>query len=357
MLTKATIKSYHQDIPTAVTHTPSTNLQAHESYNQRHISECHAYAFCEFPSSRRLQSGHTGSCYTYTVDEPPSSRKLQSKTYQLVSHIYWLQNFKLTRTTVKTYQQPRLNAKMGLINKKTTPPSPAPASASKKMPCSIADLQQNKSVWYKIHVLIYDLRHFHEADMSYDRLAQVADRSYIDAPYFTPKEAEMVRNTRVRGKKTLEMVVEKTLMEGLEKWKKGSVESGDCAARDLAPVLERLFGIDPMRLDRDTMFLALMGAYGLRSIRSTAFSYPSPREHIQLGATHDPVGCSRNIAVSSTDEIRYTIQLEIRQRISNQEILEEIDNLTVHVPQARSAYNHTRLSTSVQRFSGHVINR
>ena len=122
---------------------------------------------------------------------------------------------------------------------------------------SIQDLKESPRVWYKIHVLMYDLRSFQANTVSRDRIETVIDPSYIGSPYFTDTEAAMVKGLQVSGSKgssTLEEVIEETLKERLQRRMKKRVESEDfrvCVAHDVAPILERVLGVKEKDLMRD----------------------------------------------------------------------------------------------------------
>ncbi|KAL2004713.1 hypothetical protein VTN00DRAFT_3241 [Thermoascus crustaceus] len=109
--------------------------------------------------------------------------------------------------------------------------------------------------------------------------------SYIGPPYFSPSEAEALRNMLVpiipvfypgsqnknlsmKETKTLTLadLISSTLSERLQCRLKKRLESSDfrvCAAHDLAPVFERAFGVDPKVLDKDEEFLRLLDTGGL----------------------------------------------------------------------------------------------
>lgn len=97
-------------------------------------------------------------------------------------------------------------------------------------------------------MLLFDLRHYSERADSAERLERVIDPSYIGPPYFEPEEAETIKNTVVHNEKKLSQVIEESLAGRLDRRAKKRVDSGDfrvCAAHDLAPVLEKMLGIDP----------------------------------------------------------------------------------------------------------------
>ncbi|PMD60577.1 uncharacterized protein K444DRAFT_386229 [Hyaloscypha bicolor E] len=48
-------------------------------------------------------------------------------------------------------------------------------------------------LWYKIHVLIFDLRSYQTNTGSRDRLEIIVDPSYIGSPYFTSCEVAIIK--------------------------------------------------------------------------------------------------------------------------------------------------------------------
>jgi hypothetical protein len=92
---------------------------------------------------------------------------------------------------------------------------------------TLLDLQTNRTLWYKVHVFVYDLRNFREIPTSQERLDRIVDASYIGTPYFTDDEAQLLKATIVQDDKNLEQVIEETLKERLEKRIKKRVESGE----------------------------------------------------------------------------------------------------------------------------------
>ena len=134
-----------------------------------------------------------------------------------------------------------------------------------KTNCWAEDLQKNERLWHKILVFLYDLRHFSERDDSRSRLELVIDASYISAPYFEPAEVRTLKSMVINdsGQK-LEQLIQETLDEKLSRRKR--VESADyrvCAAHDLAPVFERVFGVKPKDLQKDKKFVKTLSTNGL----------------------------------------------------------------------------------------------
>ena len=132
---------------------------------------------------------------------------------------------------------------------------------------SLAELKLDRNLCYKIHVLLYDLRHFDQTNFSRYRLETVVDPSYLGEPYFSQDEAEKIKGARPNdGDKTMSALIQEKLHERLERRMKKRVESGDyrvCAAYDVAPILEKALSIKPKDLERDQAFLDAMSANGL----------------------------------------------------------------------------------------------
>jgi hypothetical protein len=78
---------------------------------------------------------------------------------------------------------------------------------------TIQDLRANRMLWYKIHVFVYDLRHFQES-ASQARLDDIVDCSYLCLPYFSADEVAQLKATTVHNDtKKLEDVIQETLNE------------------------------------------------------------------------------------------------------------------------------------------------
>lgn len=68
----------------------------------------------------------------------------------------------------------------------------------------------DSNVWYQIHVLLYDLRHFEQTNVSQSRLETVVDPSYLGEPYFNQDEAEKIKGACLDGGKTMSALIEET---------------------------------------------------------------------------------------------------------------------------------------------------
>ncbi|KAL5348573.1 hypothetical protein ACLOAV_005990 [Pseudogymnoascus australis] len=128
---------------------------------------------------------------------------------------------------------------------------------------SVEELKAQPYLWYKIHVLLYDLRNFQENSQSQERLDTVLDISYIGMPYFDQVEAQQLKACTVdaMNSKTLETLIKDTLGERLERRMKKRVDSGDyrvCAAHDISLLFEKTFSIKPKYLQTNIEFLTLL---------------------------------------------------------------------------------------------------
>lgn len=129
-------------------------------------------------------------------------------------------------------------------------------------------MKDNLRIWYKLHVLTCDLRSYQANTVSRDRLETVIDPSYIGSLYFTDTEAAIVKWLQVSGSKgssTLKEVIEKILKERLERRIKKRIKSRDfrvCAGHYIAPVLERVLGVEEKDLVRHKEFLGLVEKWG-----------------------------------------------------------------------------------------------
>ncbi|RAK95623.1 uncharacterized protein BO80DRAFT_469240 [Aspergillus ibericus CBS 121593] len=131
---------------------------------------------------------------------------------------------------------------------------------------SLKDPSASSTLWYRIHVLIFDLQNFNTPS-SNKRLEKVVDPSFVGKPYFSPEEADKIKQTVVDANgKTFSQMVEEALNERLERRQKKRVESGDfrvCAAHDLAPIMGRALGIDLKQMEKDKEFATLAETKGL----------------------------------------------------------------------------------------------
>ncbi|KDB21303.1 hypothetical protein H109_06778 [Trichophyton interdigitale MR816] len=131
---------------------------------------------------------------------------------------------------------------------------------------SVADIQSRRSLWYRLHVYVYDLYNFRT-----DRLDSVVDITYLGKPYFNQEEVELLKNTtsNTSGSKgeTLAQKIESTLDERLNRRIKKRIESSDfrvCATHDLTPIFEAIFNIPPKKIAKNFVLVSLISSRGLR---------------------------------------------------------------------------------------------
>jgi hypothetical protein len=140
---------------------------------------------------------------------------------------------------------------------------------------SLSDLKDatiSPTLWYRLHVLVFDLQHFNQRADSKERLESVIDPSYIGTRYFNPEEAVAIKNTTIKenmkGRQTLSPVIEEELQSRLDRRIEKRINTGDfrvCTAHDLAPVIGSMLRIDFKRLEKSEQFLNLLNTRGLNS--------------------------------------------------------------------------------------------
>lgn len=154
--------------------------------------------------------------------------------------------------------------------KSTTPPTTTKPEATVDMAAKHTASNKHdalvtapNNLWYRLHALIFDLRHFRDKEGSVARLSTVIDSLYIGAPYFTASEADLIKSTITDGT-PLSSIIENTMQEKLKRRKRTEAQDfRPCAAHDLAPLLERAFDIKHKRLDKSKHFQDLLRTSGL----------------------------------------------------------------------------------------------
>jgi hypothetical protein len=58
---------------------------------------------------------------------------------------------------------------------------------------TVSSLREDENLWYKVRVLIYDLRNMDKDHASEQRTLCTTDELYISAPYFIPAEASRIK--------------------------------------------------------------------------------------------------------------------------------------------------------------------
>ena len=158
---------------------------------------------------------------------------------------------------------------------------------------TLSDLKQNAQVWYKIHVLLYDICNIATDHSSEMRTLSTTDELYISSPYFTPSESALIKATVIEYKEAVPntddpnkievqtdqdgdadaVVVRKTIEEAIKERLSGFFDkrraSGDarpCGPHDMAPVYESIFGISRSEL-QDERFLSRLRRSGLGGLQ------------------------------------------------------------------------------------------
>lgn len=166
---------------------------------------------------------------------------------------------------------------------------------------TLSDLKQDTNLWYKIHVLIHDLGNIKTDPSSELRTLLTTDELYISGPYFAASESALIkatiiqdtRNTEVateteqtteeitavegaaaaktldsvtveREPKTIEEAIKERLAGFFDK-RRASGDSRPCGPHDMAPIYERVFGIQHSEL-RDERFLGRLRRSGLAEL-------------------------------------------------------------------------------------------
>jgi hypothetical protein len=60
---------------------------------------------------------------------------------------------------------------------------------------ALSNLKQDSNLWYKVHVLLYDLRNIKSDRFTESRSLGTTDELYTSGPYFTPSEAACIKET------------------------------------------------------------------------------------------------------------------------------------------------------------------
>jgi hypothetical protein len=158
-----------------------------------------------------------------------------------------------------------------------------PATPTNKI--MLLDLQTDANLWYKVHVLVYDLCHIKSDRASESRTLCTTDELYISGPYFTPTEASIVKGavlessrkpeettdtddypkpeslTLKRELKTVEDAIKERLVGFFDK-RRASGDSRPCGPHDMAPIYESVFNIKHSEL-ADAQFLSRLRRSGL----------------------------------------------------------------------------------------------
>ncbi|THY82849.1 hypothetical protein D6C85_05099 [Aureobasidium pullulans] len=159
-------------------------------------------------------------------------------------------------------------------------------------------LQKTHDLWYKIHVLLYDLCNIATDRTSESRTLATTDELYISAPYFTLSEAALIKSTQILPPTlselpefeeleydetesetvgavpllsdpiTIEEAIKGCLQNFFEK-RRASGDARPCGPHDMGPIYLAVFGIAKEEL-KDEKFLSRLGRSGLPSLEEEA---------------------------------------------------------------------------------------
>ncbi|CAI6332864.1 unnamed protein product [Periconia digitata] len=135
---------------------------------------------------------------------------------------------------------------------------PSPTKAIR----TVADLREDKDIWYKICVLIYDLRNAKDKT-SENRTLQTTDELYLSMPYFSPDEAAAIKAARLDDGHTLEHAITTSLQNFFEK-RRASGDCRPCGPHDMVPVYMTCFGIEKSEIE-DEKLLSRIRRSGLKT--------------------------------------------------------------------------------------------
>lgn len=144
--------------------------------------------------------------------------------------------------------------------------STTPTDLSQQIPLHDLLNTISPTIWYRLHVLLFDLQNFNHRQDSRERLDAIIDPSYIGAPYFTIEEADQIKQMTVTEKATFEQNISEKLDERLSRRMQKRASSGDyrvCAAHDLVPIIADMLRVDIKQMERDKQFMHLVETKGL----------------------------------------------------------------------------------------------
>ncbi|KAL9098102.1 MAG: hypothetical protein Q9163_006173 [Psora crenata] len=141
---------------------------------------------------------------------------------------------------------------------------------------TLSALRQDSDLWYRIHVLLYDLSNVANLD-SQKRISLTVHELYISDPYFSELEAIRIRTALIDTDHdtsgdgtylsslqgvTIEEAIHHKLADFLDK-RKASGDARPCGPHDIVPIYSDIFKIGKDEL-KDERFLSRMRRSGLR---------------------------------------------------------------------------------------------
>jgi hypothetical protein len=154
------------------------------------------------------------------------------------------------------------------MTKSETSQAARPSNNTALTSITLSQLRKKEQLWYKIHVLLYDLRNIKTDHASEMRTLSTTDELYISSPYFSEAEAAQTKSALIIdaeniGDKpsTVEEFI-KTQLETFFEKRRASGDARPCGPHDLAPIYEKAFGIEHTVL-QDEKLLARLRRSGL----------------------------------------------------------------------------------------------
>ena len=86
-----------------------------------------------------------------------------------------------------------------MVKRKHKPQAPGPKDVTRSERTNLSVLRQDLELWYRLHVLLYDLNNVANDPSSEKRLYSTTNELYISEPYFTDSEAIRIRTAIVDG--------------------------------------------------------------------------------------------------------------------------------------------------------------
>lgn len=173
---------------------------------------------------------------------------------------------------------------MAKRDRKTSPQSSPPSTSTTTSPAAtLVEIRQDADLWYRIHVLLYDLSNVAIDPSSEKRISSTTHELYISEPYFLDSEAARVRTALIddapaeaegesgkpddafRKDVTVEEAIHNWLSDFFEK-RKASGDARPCGPHDMVPAYASVFEIVKEDL-KDERFLSRLRRSGLGESR------------------------------------------------------------------------------------------
>jgi hypothetical protein len=152
---------------------------------------------------------------------------------------------------------------------------------------TVAELRADRDLWYRICVLIYDLRNLAKDNNAENRILCTTDELYISTPYFSSDEAARIKVAMIESTlpyptppselegwadeldelppppqaTSIEHAITISLANFFEK-RRASGDPRPCGPHDMAPIYQRVFGVDRTKIE-DERFLSRLRRSGL----------------------------------------------------------------------------------------------